>query len=651
MSLVGRILGDKDLDQLLNRIDNIITNFPIVTTKESIPSTYDTLQEYVSSIRGEEFQAILNNISVPKERLNRYNVYDELYSSVQLIKRIFKIYRDNILQKNLVSGDILLYKQKDSSRVTDSEYKRIEEYTRSVVKRFDIVKRLKNNLVIRLLKYGDYFVEIIDLKSPKITVPKVTNTAYLNSLTYNIQEIDSSKAVDAFTDLVFEIESIDDQLLMESDDNEERDILSIISDIDLNRIFLKFHKPHNVIIINSPNDETNILGYLIIEDKNITEERLLSPALRFAQVFLRQYSNGSEKLDRLVSEILKKVSEKIIKSAGITYTIDPSLSREENEKIYQQELFNKLSSDVFYTLKSVLLDLKDQNTLHGRRVRVRLVPTSRMVHFTIPSPEYYPYGLSIVDPLVLPGKLYLLHSLSNIIMKLSRAAPIRKWVIETGPRGISSNLLERFKRELRNRRISVDDVLSFKSLPRILSDFQDAIILTKKGQRFIDLEVQSLEDVSSKVTDLEDARNELISLSGVPAAYLGFGDIVELRDYLVNVNIAFANDILSIQESICSGIAELIDKVTYVYHGKRDIQISDYVEIYLTPPVLLMLQILEAVMGSVSNILAQTQSIRGVTIDPITLLKQFVPYLDWDYLIEKGREAEVKLQGQEAGPT
>ena len=59
-------------------------------------------------------------------------------------------------------------------------------------------------------------------------------------------------------------------------------------------------------------------------------------------------------------------------------------------------------------------------------------------------------------------------------------------------------------------------------------------VLTRQGQRPIDVEVTSHGDPSIKVADLEDSRREIIALSGIPAPYLGYMDVVELREQLVH---------------------------------------------------------------------------------------------------------------------
>lgn len=54
--------------------------------------------------------------------------------------------------------------------------------------------------------------------------------------------------------------------------------------------------------------------------------------------------------------------------------------------------------------------------------------------------------------------------------------------------------MQKLKREIKNQRITVDDIVNFKSIPKILSDFKDMMVLTKKGQNFIDVELQSMGD-------------------------------------------------------------------------------------------------------------------------------------------------------------
>ena len=89
---------------------------------------------------------------------------------------------------------------------------------------------------------------------------------------------------------------------------------------------------------------------------------------------------------------------------------------------------------------------------------------------------------------------------------------------------MQSGMIQKLKRELYNTRITLDDLSSFKSIPKILSDFKDMFILSKGGQKAIDVEIASHGDPTIRTADLEDSRREIMSLSGVPPAYLGYAD-------------------------------------------------------------------------------------------------------------------------------
>jgi hypothetical protein len=69
---------------------------------------------------------------------------------------------------------------------------------------------------------------------------------------------------------------------------------------------------------------------------------------------------------------------------------------------------------------------------------------------------------------------------------------------------MTGQLIQKLKREIRNNRVAVDDLGSFKSTSKIMSDYKDFFVLSKNGQRALDVEVNSVGDSSIKVADLED---------------------------------------------------------------------------------------------------------------------------------------------------
>ena len=61
---------------------------------------------------------------------------------------------------------------------------------------------------------------------------------------------------------------------------------------------------------------------------------------------------------------------------------------------------------------------------------------------------------------------------------------------------MTGQLIQKLKREIRNNRVAVDDLGSFRSTSKIMSDYKDFFVLSKNGQRALDVEVNSVGDVT-----------------------------------------------------------------------------------------------------------------------------------------------------------
>jgi len=162
--------------------------------------------------------------------------------------------------------------------------------------------------------------------------------------------------------------------------------------------------------------------------------------------------------------------------------------------------------------------------------------------------------------------------------------------------------------------------------------FKDMFVLSKGGQKAIDVEVASHGDPTIRVADLEDSRREIMSLSGVPPAYLGYADVIELREQLVHTNVAFATEISDLQECISAGLTKFLDIVAK-NKGIGYVP-SQYVSIQLIPPIVLMVQLIEMTLSSIGNMTSAFQSMQ-IPFDPYFLLEKYIPYIDWESFKER----------------
>jgi len=687
---IGTLFGDNDLENMFQRIDGL-KNSLSKNVKRSDPDITDSaLREMLKVIQDDDGQSsgestdvnkLLNKLSVSRNRLTRYRTYDEIYRNVSLLKRVVSVYLNNSLQIDIMTNTALQIKETDGAVEHNIETKYFKKYYRKFIKHYRMEKELKQAVLPHMLRYGDHFVEIINIFEdvadfrPLRQQQQMITESTLTSLHQKINKLDVkntnrytnksgiNEAVSLATAMFVEMDQItttDPDVyenyqmyteLKEASDKEanrkkatsrnggEKDSSDKQTDFDedkFKQVLLRFHKPSKVSVLRT--EYGSIIGYVEV-DMEAKQESSPGVTAQFAQVINAMGSNSKQNNgnQKIIKGIINNIISSLIKKIEVPQSKEVNgkqLSQKEVLISYEKAIRKELGDDLFLLVKQLFVEVNPQSR-SIKKLKVRFISKERMVHFCHNPIEYEPYGTSVLDSLVYPAKLYTLTQLSNVVNKLSRASMIRKWTLETGPREQHSGLVQKLKRELRNQRVSVDDIMSFKSIPNVLSDFKDIVLLSKKGQRFVDVDLQQMGDANIRVADLEDFRRELIALSGVPAPYLGYNDQVELRDHLVHINVSFAADIINIQQVVNEGMEELVRKVSKILDVKEDP--NDFVKMSLRPPVVLLLQMIETIMASITNIQQNLQATE-IKFNPYYLLKRFLPTIDWD---EFAKEADL----------
>ena len=67
---------------------------------------------------------------------------------------------------------------------------------------------------------------------------------------------------------------------------------------------------------------------------------------------------------------------------------------------------------------------------------------------------------------------------------------------------------------------------------------------------------------------------------------------------------------------------------------------TKYVKPSLRPPIVLLLQMIETIMASISNIQQNFQS-SAVEFDPFYLLKRYLPAINWDEFRKEAKEYKL----------
>lgn len=451
-SFMSQFFGDRNLDAIDTGIGNIINSLPVVnrlTQNDNISGEF--IDAFLKEAPQTEVQKLLESVSVSRDRLDRYNVYDEAYRYVPIIKRMMSVYIANILQKNPVTGKSLIIRETENITGDKKEKKDIIDKSKKLaeetVSAYNLLIKLRKKILPIMLQYGDCFAEIVDItqesskKTDQMAVTSPFSTVLLESeISNSLNDLDQIRqrkitnggkivgkdltlvenAIERVAKSLIVIDEINSNIIIDSDDqkngsnDEEDEENAHIFD----NILLKIHKPHNIVVLETSYGSQ--LGYLVVAKDEIPQHLNLTQSLstlvgRITTIVDKDQMSQELFVDKLVRYIIKTVLDKSKQSGKISSAtsldqllqgLDPSVQK------YVARLF----------IEQGIL----QKGVYSNRLRIRFIPTNRMIAFSIPSSEFDPYGNSFIDALVFPCKLYIISQLSNVITKLSRAAPVRK---------------------------------------------------------------------------------------------------------------------------------------------------------------------------------------------------------------------------------
>ena len=185
MGFFSSFFGDSELDNIDARIDNVIGNLP--GTSSNIPTdniSGEFINEFIKEAPKTEIDRLLETVSVSRERLERYNVYDEAYKYVPIIKRILTVYLANILQKNPITGKCLLIREAENlngdKKVDELTLDKAKQLAEECIKSFDLLVKLRKKILPNQLVYGDCFVEVVNIEVESEKKIDSTQASYMN---------------------------------------------------------------------------------------------------------------------------------------------------------------------------------------------------------------------------------------------------------------------------------------------------------------------------------------------------------------------------------------------------------------------------------------------------------------------------------------
>ncbi len=527
---------------------------------------------------------------VEQDRIARYKEYAAIEAKIPYAKRALKVITQNILTPDVNSKTALISRTIDESNTNDIKHKTALDTIQNIIKEYKLETYI-SDIVYNTLKYGDYFVEIVNtndvLKKYKLlseSTIKTENSEIIDTklnftLLYNATTNKSNFAT--------------------REEYEPTETKKQKSDI-----FLNYLSPSTVVRLG----DKFCFGYLVFpfELNKLTDVK-------------NSMDTYNPQIQAIVDKILSRVKQ---------------LNRNDNAF----DIFKSEEND----LRTIIARLLIQTT--QKDITARYVPTDLMVHYTTSRVNNPPYGTSVLYGSEFLARIIIAIESSIMVQRLTRSVERRVFKIELGATRDSEKYISEFRNTMQRRKFSVDSIGTIDSVPSQLATFEDMYIPMRNGKTLVEYDmIPAQGEISSRVDDLKMLRDSFIANLDVPAANLGVEENIDSKSTLSQQNAVFATSILNYQKEFTEYNTELLQKINAAKYG--DEYINNF-QLTFNPPMTLFAEKQADYFEMVGRIIDSGEK-AGVPAK--TIANKFLSTIDWANIQDE--QISGKLESEVTGET
>jgi hypothetical protein len=572
------IIGSS-LDDLLN-VTKSLKKLSGVSASAEI-STFSDLLKSLAKDRKVPLDTLLNEMGLEAptvqdaERITRYTEYISIVNKIPYLKKAIRIITQNILSPDNFTKTSLIVgvETKDTETIsqTKSEVERI-------IKSIDLEKHLFD-IVYNTLMIGDYFVEIV-------VVDEILKTYQL------LESSNKKKTIETYT-FNYELNDKKSKLVLEVDMSLKDVSYKLLESQSSNRkviptngIFLNYLNPSQVVRIG----DKQCFGYFVFPTIGDYTQMMSIPSS------LDYYEQSSQQIvDKVIDKLISKIRTDKINLLKTRKDLKPIVAR-------------------------LLLD----NNIAPEKQIVRFVPAELMQSFKVLENEFAPYGTSILKGTEFLAKMIIAMQSSLMVQRIMSAQEKRIIKLDIGVTRDAKRYLQEFKKTLRRKQYTVDNIGTIDEIPTNISTFEDIYVPIQNGRELITIDtIPPRGDIGQRVEDIKLLRDSLVAAVDVPAPYLGIEENIESRATLSQENMVFVSSIINYQSAFSNDLTELIRKVLKLTSKT----VAETISITLPLPRSILAQTQSDYYNNVINMINQLIPL-GIPVE--FLIKKYLPDIDMD---------------------
>nr|DAX65872.1 MAG TPA: Portal protein [Caudoviricetes sp.] len=558
-----------ELTGITGKEGNDITSFlsQVVSADNKYRAGEDILNNQFNDLTGNEYSSMQSFIyDAYRNRLLQQADLHEVSSQLIELAEAIMITRDAIISADTVEGR--LNRTINFENIDDDEVDNYNSIVENMENKFQLLEKIKNFIIPKTLEYGEYYVYIVPYselfnKFQQQKTRNVTNTGILRKYAEStvLEGFDDTKKENKLSELDMFLEDCYNKYHMR-ENSKYSDKKS--SDTKINKDEFKTDLKNimeNIIIstddIPIPFLEEGLesIEYISNQHNNVvTEDNNL-----FKKVIKNQKSDGGVKISKKgefddIGDCYLKMIEptriipiKIMNTTlGYYYVQDEDITplsgavssslyfSRFNEHSRQQTIIDSLAERVVQQFnkpflknnlkfKEAIVDCFNYYNLNENRVKMQFIPAEYIVSFKIDE-DIDGNGTSMIKKSLFYAKLYLMILLFKImsIIMYSNDQKIN-YIKQSGLDKNLANRVQEIARLQQSRQVNISDLFSYTTLINKVGNGNAVYMPTgRSGERPIETEILSGQDVQLNNDLLEMLKNAYITGTGVPAAILNY---------------------------------------------------------------------------------------------------------------------------------
>lgn len=558
-----------ELTGITGKEGNDITSFlsQVVSADNKYRAGEDILNNQFNDLTGNEYSSMQSFIyDAYRNRLLQQSDLHEVSSQLIELSEAIMITRDAIISADTVEGR--LNRSITFENIDDDEIDNYNSIVENMENKFQLLEKIKNFIIPKTLEYGEYYVYIVPYselfnKFQQQKTRNVTNTGILRRFNEStvLEGFNDTKKENKLTELDMFLEdcynkyhirengkysdkkSSDNRINKDEFKLDLKNIMEniIISTDDIPIPFLEeglesieyINNQHNNVVTEDntlfkkviKNNKTD--GGVKISKKGEFDDigdcyvKMIEPTkiipIKIMNTILGYYYVQDEDITPLSGAVSSSLYFSRFNEHSRQQTIIDSLA----ERVVQQ--FNKPFLKNNLKFKEAIVDCFNYYNLNENRVKMQFIPAEYIVRFKIDE-DIDGNGTSMIKKSLFYAKLYLMILLFKImsIIMYSNDQKIN-YIKQSGLDKNLANRVQEIARLQQSRQINISDLFSYTTLINKVGNGNAVYMPTgRSGERPIETEILSGQDVQLNNDLLEMLKNAYITGTGVPAAILNY---------------------------------------------------------------------------------------------------------------------------------